>query len=81
MMGEGHVPGNEACRKCLPSGNSEHFHVVVPFQGSGKLEAIQIIKKLGGRLCDSYLEEGECHGGKFISCQVIVVFSSCCWLL
>ena len=27
-------------------------------QGSTNLEAIQIIKKLGGNLSDSYLEEG-----------------------
>lgn len=27
-------------------------------KGSGNLEAIQIIKKLGGALSDSYLEEG-----------------------
>ena len=28
------------------------------FQGSGNLDAIQIIKKLGGNLADSYLDEG-----------------------
>ena len=28
------------------------------FQGSGNLDAIQIIKKLGGNLVDSYLDEG-----------------------
>ena len=30
----------------------------VCFQGSGNIEAIQIIKKLGGGLRDSYLDEG-----------------------
>ena len=30
----------------------------MPFQGSGNLDAIQIIKKLGGALEDSYLDEG-----------------------
>ena len=30
----------------------------IDFQGSGNLEAIQIIKKLGGNLADSYLDEG-----------------------
>ena len=28
-------------------------------QGSGNLDAIQIIKKLGGNLIDSYLDEGK----------------------
>lgn len=31
----------------------------VLFQGSGNLDAIQIIKKHGGGLRDSYLDEGE----------------------
>lgn len=41
----------------------DHFsnlavNAVLRLKGSGNLEAIQIIKKLGGRLADSYLEEG-----------------------
>ena len=42
----------------------DHFaelavNAVLRLRGSGNLEAIQIIKKLGGGLNDSYLEEGE----------------------
>ncbi len=33
---------------------------VLRLKGSGNLEAIQIIKKLGGEMSDSYLEEGWC---------------------
>ena len=33
-------------------------NAVLRLKGSGNLEAIQIIKKLGGGLNDSYLEEG-----------------------
>ena len=32
---------------------------VLRLKGSGNLDAIQIIKKLGGNLADSYLDEGE----------------------
>ena len=32
---------------------------LLSFQGSGNLDAIQIIKKLGASLEDSYLDEGE----------------------
>ena len=32
---------------------------VMRLKGSGNLEAIKVIKKLGGALDDSYLEEGE----------------------
>jgi T-complex protein 1 subunit beta len=31
---------------------------VLRLKGSGNLDAIQIIKKLGGNLADSYLDEG-----------------------
>ena len=30
-------------------------------QGSTDLDHIQIIKKVGGKLTDSYLDEGRCH--------------------
>lgn len=33
---------------------------VLRLKGSGNLDAIQIIKKLGGSLADSYLDEGFC---------------------
>ena len=40
---------------------------VLRLKGSTGLEAIEVIKKLGGNLADSYLEEGEwggeCRGG------------------
>ena len=43
--------------------HKDHFaelavSAVLRLKGSGNLEAIQIIKKLGGGLNDSYLEEG-----------------------
>ena len=46
----------------------DHFaelavNAVLRLRGSGNLEAIQIIKKLGGGLNDSYLEEGT-YGGR-----------------
>lgn len=45
------------------SQHKEHFaelavDAVLRLKGSGSLEAIQIIKKLGGSLNDSYLDEG-----------------------
>ena len=44
----------------------EHFselavNAVMRLKKSGNLEAIQIIKKLGGQLKDSYLDEVCCH--------------------
>ena len=43
--------------------HKDHFaklavDAIVRLKGSGNLEAIKIIKKLGGSMCDSYLEEG-----------------------
>ena len=43
--------------------HKDHFtslavNAVLCLKGSGNLEAIQIIKKLGGEMSDSYLEEG-----------------------
>ena len=38
------------------------------FQGSGNLDAIQIIKKLGGNLIDSYLDEGN---GIFVRLNIV----------
>lgn len=38
--------------------NFTYDKVYCHFQGSGNLDAIQIIKKLGGNLIDSYLDEG-----------------------
>lgn len=43
--------------------HKDHFarlavQAVLRLKGSGNLEAIQIIKKLGGEMSDSYLEEG-----------------------
>ncbi len=45
--------------------HKDHFaslavQAVLRLKGSGNLEAIQIIKKLGGEMKDSYLEEGGC---------------------
>ena len=42
----------------------DHFaelavNAVLRLKGSGNLQAIQVIKKLGGGLNDSYLEEGQ----------------------
>ena len=44
--------------------HKDHFaslavQAVLRLKGSGNLEAIQIIKKLGGEMSDSYLEEGQ----------------------
>ena len=44
--------------------HKDHFaelavNAVLRLKGSGNLQAIQIIKKLGGGLNDSYLEDGE----------------------
>ena len=44
--------------------HKDHFaklavDAVLRLRGSGNLEAIKIIKKLGGGMTDSYLEEGE----------------------
>jgi len=40
---------------------------VLRLKGSGNLEAIQVIRKLGGNLQDSYLEEGECRREQFVA--------------
>lgn len=44
--------------------HKEHFaglavEAILRLKGSGNLEAIKIIKKLGGGMRDSYLEEGK----------------------
>lgn len=44
--------------------HKDHFSklavdAVMRLKGSGNLEAIHVIKKLGGSLTDSYLDEGE----------------------
>lgn len=44
--------------------HKDHFaklavEAVMRLKGSGNLEAIHVIKKLGGSLTDSYLDEGE----------------------
>ena len=44
--------------------HKDHFaklavEAILRLKGSGNLEAIQLIKKLGGAMDDSYLEEGE----------------------
>ncbi len=44
--------------------HKDHFarlavEAVLRLRGSGNLEAIKIIKKLGGGMTDSYLEEGQ----------------------
>lgn len=44
--------------------HKEHFaklavEAVLRLKGSGNLEAIHVIKKLGGGLIDSYLDEGQ----------------------
>lgn len=44
--------------------HKDHFaklavQAVMRLRGSGNLEAIHLIKKLGGSLTDSYLDEGE----------------------
>ena len=66
------------CRLCLfllVMGCIDCYVVIIFFpQGSGKLEAIQIIKKLGGRLCDSYLEEGEWQRSNLLCAVVVVVY-------
>jgi len=41
--------------------NYMHFHILISFfklQGSTNLESVQIIKKPGGSLIDSFLDEG-----------------------
>lgn len=45
--------------------HKDHFtklavEAVLRLKGSGNLEAIHVIKKLGGSLADSYLDEGMC---------------------
>lgn len=45
--------------------HKDHFaslavQAILRLKGSGNLEAIKIIKKLGGGMKDSYLEEGQC---------------------
>ena len=45
--------------------HKDHFtklavEAVLRLKGSGNLEAIHVIKKLGGSLADSYLDEGRC---------------------
>ena len=57
--------------------HKDHFaelavEAVLRLKGSGNLEAIQVIRKLGGNLRDSYLEEGGCRGNSFM-----VVFHVC----
>ena len=37
----------------------KYLRCVLYWQGSGNLDAIQVIKKLGGALEDSYLDEGK----------------------
>lgn len=51
--------------------HKDHFvklavEAVLRLKGSGNLEAIHIIKKLGGSLADSYLDEGKCL---YVSCN------------
>ena len=38
-----------------------HRLLLMPVQGSTDLDHIQIIKKVGGKLTDSYLDEGQCY--------------------
>lgn len=45
--------------------HKDHFarlavEAVMRLKGSGNLEAIHVIKKLGGSMTDSYLDEGVC---------------------
>ena len=47
-------------------------------QGSTNLEAIQIIKKLGGNLSDSYLEEGN-EFTKFYCTVTKLFLQASCW--
>jgi hypothetical protein len=35
--------------------------MLLPLQGSTDLDHIQVIKKVGGKLTDSYLDEGWCY--------------------
>lgn len=61
--------------------HKDHFarlavDAVLRLRGSGNLEAIKIIKKLGGGMTDSYLEEGQFCGqavptSRYASCIVI----------
>ena len=67
--------------------HKDHFaklavNAVMRLKGSGNLEAIHIIKKLGGSLTDCYLDEGE--GGDVTTFTIpvslsVVPFSD--WLL
>ena len=38
-----------------------HRLLLMLLQGSTDLDHIQIIKKVGGKLTDSYLDEGQCQ--------------------
>ena len=59
----------KSCRRCCPTAESErplprgvsHRHLLMLLQGSTDLDHIQIIKKVGGKLTDSYLDEGRCY--------------------
>ena len=46
-------------------------NAVLRLKGSGNLDAIQIIKKLGGGLQDSYLDEGMCYMHLFVCVEVL----------
>ena len=50
--------------------------IICSLQGSGSLDAIQIIKKLGGSLSDSYLDEG-CHQQLFLSIFYQLLYGAC----
>ncbi len=57
--------------------HKDHFarlavQAVLRLKGSGNLEAIQIIKKLGGEMSDSYLEEG----GYYIDIYICIYHST-----
>lgn len=58
---------------------------VIRLKGSGNLDAIHVIKKLGGSLTDSYLDEGESGdvlspaGGLLGFCKRVVRFQVSCW--
>ena len=67
--------------------HKDHFaklavEAILRLKGSGNLEAIQLIKKLGGAMDDSYLEEGERQRRKgtksnvfLCTCRVCVSFT------
>ena len=62
-------------------GHLDHHCVVTSWlfllpQGSGNLDAIQIIKKLGGNLRDSYLDEGKLL--PILLASHISTFPKCC---